>query len=169
LLLNLTMVVLQNWYVLYTKPKNEKKVAEQLTSAGLTVYCPLVKTVKQWSDRKKKISEPLFKSYIFVCLEEQQRDVVFQFPGVVRYLFWLGKPAIVRPVEIEAIKEFLGNENFSSIEACVFLPGQQVKVTSGLLKENTGEVIRVNKNKVVLQIASIGMALQAELHVSQVA
>ena len=74
-----------------------------------------------------------------------------------------------KPISIEAIKEFLGNENFSSIEACVFLPGQQVKVTSGLLKENTGEVIRVNKNKVVLQIASIGMALQAELHVSQVA
>jgi transcriptional antiterminator RfaH len=86
-----------NWLVLYTKPKNEVKVAERLAAAGITVYCPLVTSLRQWSDRKKKVTLPLFSSYVFVQLAEVQRAAVFEVPGVVRYLFWLGKPAVVQP------------------------------------------------------------------------
>jgi transcriptional antiterminator RfaH len=96
-----------NWFVLYTKPKNEKKVASALSLLGMQVYCPLITVVKQWSDRKKTIQQPLLSSYIFVKLEEKDRSKVFDIPGVVRYLFWLGKPAIVRDFEINHIKELL--------------------------------------------------------------
>ena len=89
-----------NWYVVYTKPKWEKKVAEQLTQRGIECYCPIVTEVRQWSDRKKKVEVPLFNSYVFVRLAEVDRNLVFQSSGVVRYLFWLAKPAIVRDEEI---------------------------------------------------------------------
>ncbi|MDT0651627.1 UpxY family transcription antiterminator, partial [Autumnicola edwardsiae] len=89
------------WYVLYTKPKWELKVYENLQKKDIKAYCPTVTEVKQWSDRKKKITAPLFRSYIFVYLAEKERSEVFEVPGVVRYLYWLGKPAIVRDVEIQ--------------------------------------------------------------------
>jgi transcription antitermination factor NusG len=93
-----------NWYVVYTKPKWEKKVAERLNEIGVITYCPLVTKISQWSDRKKIVSVPLFNSYIFVQIEEKNRNRVFEIPGAVRYLFWLGKPATVRNSEIEAIQ-----------------------------------------------------------------
>lgn len=74
-----------NWYVIYTKPKWEKKVAEQLADAGIECYCPLITQVRQWSDRKKKVVVPLFNSYVFVRLEDCDRNLVFQSPGAVRY------------------------------------------------------------------------------------
>ncbi len=80
-----------NWYVVYTKPKWEKKVAEQLKNAGVECYCPLIVKIHQWSDRKKKVEVPLFNSYVFVRLAEEDRNLVFQSTGAVRYLFWLGK------------------------------------------------------------------------------
>jgi len=95
-----------NWYALYIKSRNEKKSAKQLADLGLTVYCPVKMQIRQWSDRKKKIEIPLIPSYIFVQLEERDRDLVFQVSGVVRYVFWLGKPAIVRNEEILILKEY---------------------------------------------------------------
>ena len=94
-----------NWYAIYTKPRNEKKVVANIQSLGIEAYCPTISVVKQWSDRKKTIIQPLLSSYVFVKLDEKDRSLVFQVPGVVRYLFWLGKPAIVREQEIQAMKE----------------------------------------------------------------
>ena len=65
------------WYVVYTKSKQEKKVAEGLKKLGIEAYCPLVTVMKQWSDRKKKVEVPLINSYVFVNIDERQRDDVF--------------------------------------------------------------------------------------------
>src|SRR5690606_27244913 len=94
------------WYVIYTKPRAEAKVAESLKKLGITVYCPMITEVHRWSDRKKKVSLPLFKSYVFVQLLPKDRNQVFAVPGVVNYLFWLGKPAQVREQEIQTIKKW---------------------------------------------------------------
>jgi len=69
------------WHVLYTKPRNEKKVAERLSSAGYTVYCPLQKVRRQWSDRVKVVEEPLFKGYLFVKIEEKKETRFLPFPA----------------------------------------------------------------------------------------
>ena len=66
------------WYVLYTNPKAEKKVAEQLNKIGIETYCPLVTKIQQWSDRKKKIEVPLFSSYVFVNIEEHKETSFLQ-------------------------------------------------------------------------------------------
>lgn len=112
-----------SWYVLYTKAKAEKKAAEVFEKMDIEHYCPTVTEVRQWSDRKKKIETPLFKSYIFVDLEEKQRNLVFDNPHIVSFLHWLGKPAIVRDEEIRVIKEWLNNDNISNIAVEKYSPG----------------------------------------------
>ena len=111
-----------NWYVLYTKSRNEKVVAQKLAALGIEVYCPLVRTRKQWSDRLKWVEEPLLRSICFVHLTEQDRERVFQVSGVVRYLFWLGKPAIVSDHEIDQLKLFLEKNDHHEITVMDFAP-----------------------------------------------
>jgi len=110
------------WYVLYTKPRNEKKVAQRLSEAGYNVYCPLQKVRRQWSDRTKVVEEPLFKSYLFIQIEDHRRDEVFTFPGTVRYLFWLRRPAQVRQVEIHTIQKWLGSTTTRTLTSLLFCP-----------------------------------------------
>jgi len=87
------------WYVLYTKPKQEKTDADSFNSIGIEAYCAMVTIVKQWSDRKKKVEVPLINFSVFVNIEEYKRDKVFEVSGIVMYLFWLGKLAVVRAIE----------------------------------------------------------------------
>lgn len=79
--------MMKNWFVIYTKPRQEKKVATELAKIGIESYFPAKIIERQWIDRKKKIEIPLFKSYCFVHIEEQERNKVFQVAGVLRYMF----------------------------------------------------------------------------------
>ena len=149
-----------NWYVVYTKPKWEKKVAEQLIQKGIECYCPLITKVRQWSDRKKKIEVPLFNSYVFVRLAEADRNLVFQSSGAVRYLFWLGKPAIVRDEEINAIKKWLSTPDQYEISVSSLQVGDKVVLDSGPFKAQEALVQQVNKNDYVLVLESMGFVLR---------
>jgi len=146
------------WYVLYTKPRNEKKVAERLERLGFTVYCPLVTVVKQWSDRKKKVQVPLLSSYIFVQIEDKQRDLVFQVPGIVRYLFWLGQPAIVKDEEIQLMQHWLQN-TVTSFEVVGIQPGARFEIPSGPFVGKHGIVSKVEKNHLILVLEELGVKI----------
>jgi transcription antitermination factor NusG len=150
-----------NWFVLYTKPRNEVKVAECLAAAGITVYCPMVTTVKQWSDRKKKVTVPLFTSYVFVNVAEAQRPAVFDIPGVVRYLFWLGKPAVVRAEEIAVIKEML-SDTYKEVRFAALKPGTTIIVEDGLFKGQTATFKEQKGNKTILILNGLGTKLILE-------
>ena len=152
-----------NWYVVYTKPKWEKKVAEQLINVGIECYCPLVIQMKQWSDRKKKVEVPLFNSYVFVRLEELDRNLVFQSAGAVRYLFWLGKPAIVRDEEISTIKKWLEKPDGVAISVVPYQIGDKIKLESGPFLNQEATVKEVNKNHCVLVLESLGCVLRMNL------
>ncbi|MBU3714031.1 MAG: UpxY family transcription antiterminator, partial [Ferruginibacter sp.] len=102
------------WYVVYTRPRWEKKVARILEERGFNYYCPLNKVHKQWSDRKKIVYEPLFRGYVFVQLTDAHKWDVKEVDGVLNFVYWLGKPAVVKETEIETIKKFL--QEFSDIE-----------------------------------------------------
>jgi len=151
-----------NWYVVYTKPKWEKKVAEQLTKRGIECYCPLIIQVRQWSDRKKKVEVPLFNSYIFVRLAEVDRNLVFQSTGVVRYLFWLGKPAVVRDEEINTIKKWLIAPDKFEISVSSLQVGDKVVLESGPFKSQEAIVQEVNKNNYILVLESMGCVLKMQ-------
>jgi transcription antitermination factor NusG len=149
-----------NWYVLYTKPKWEKKVAEQLQAIGIDCYCPLVIKERQWSDRKKKVEVPLFNSYVFVHLDEKDRSLVFDSPGAVRYLFWLQKPAIVREEEIATIKKWLNAPDVAEIEVSTYKVGDTIEVDSGPFVNQQAIVKEVTASHYVLVLESMGCVLK---------
>lgn len=152
-----------NWYVVYTKPKWEKKVAEQLNQKGIECYCPLVTQIRQWSDRKKKIEVPLFNSYVFVRLDEKDRNLVFQSSGVVRYLFWLAKPAIVRDEEIRTIKNWLSMPNEYEISVSNIQVGDKIVLESGPFQSQEAIVQEMNKTGYILVLESMGCVLKMKL------
>lgn len=148
-----------NWYVVYTKPKWEKKVAEQLNRFGIHCYCPLIKKVQQYSDRKKKVELPLFNHYVFVQLAEKDRNSVFLSPGVVRYLFWLGKHAIVKDEEIDIIKKWLTEDN-EDISLVQYNVGEKIKVNSGPFLNQNAIIKEVTNSHYVLVLESLGCILK---------
>lgn len=149
-----------NWYVVYTKPKWEKKVAEKLNQIGIECYCPIITQVKQWSDRKKKIEVPLFNSYVFVQLADVDRNSVFQVAGVVRYLFWLGKPAVVRDEEINIIKTSLNAPNISDISVTPIQVGDRIKLEKGAFSNQDAIVQEVSNTYYILVLESLGCVLK---------
>jgi transcriptional antiterminator RfaH len=144
------------WFVLYTKPNFEIKVAESILKIGIESYCPVYKQIKQYSDRKKKVQKPLIPSYVFVKINDQYREKVFEIGGVVRYLFWLGKPAEVREEEIELLKNNLSG-NYNEITISNLIKGKEYTIPSGPLKGKKGKIIDVLKNKLRLELASLGL------------
>lgn len=153
---------MKKWFVIYTKVNQEIKVAEQLNLIGISSYCPTVKIVKQYSDRKKKILKPLIPSYVFVFIEEAKRNDVFSVLGVVRYMFWLGKPALVREREIELMKYYL-NGKYQEVLLSNFKKGQFHRISEGVFTGKIGQVIEVQKNKIRLQLEGLGMVVNLKL------
>ncbi len=150
-----------NWYALYTKPRYEKKVAERLLQLGIEVYCPLVITFKKWSDRNKKVESPLLPSYLFVKLEAADRNLVFQVPGIVQFVYWLGKPAIIKSQEIEALKSSL-KEPIVKVEIGNLKPKDIVKIDKGPFKGELANVQKVSSSKITLSLPSLNLLLTIE-------
>ena len=155
------------WTAFYTKPRNEKSVAERLERKGYTIYAPLRTTIKQWSDRKKKIQEPLFTSYVFACVDEAQRLQILEDPSIVSNVFWLGKPVVIRNEEIHTIQQFLEEYPSANANVSCFSKGQDVKIEEGVFKGEAGIVKEVRNSKIVVQLDSLGFELSAEIHPSK--
>jgi transcription antitermination factor NusG len=151
------------WFAIYTKPRWEKKIAKKLDELGVIVYCPLNKVLRQWSDRKKLVLEPLFKGYVFVQIVEEDRTLVKQVSGVVNFVYRNGKPAIVRQEEIEIIQRFLDEFSAIEIEDIGLGPNKQVVIRNGILVNYRGIVLEVLGNRAKVLIESMGLKLSATI------
>ena len=147
---------MKKWFVLYTKPQHELKVVDQLTSIGILCYCPTITLIKQYSDRKKKIQKPLISSYVMVYIDENERNSVFTVSGIIRYLFWLVKPAEVKGREINLMKKYLDGV-YEDFNLNNLKKDQLYKISDGPLAGATGRVIESQKYKVKLEVKSLGM------------
>jgi len=159
---------LHQWMLIYAKPRHELKLAKWLMQAGLEVYCPTIKTMRQWSDRKKKVEEPLFKSYLFINICHNRREEVYIAPGFSRFVYWLGKPVVVRAEVIEATKLFLDAVNHDTILHQKLKPGNNVKIIAGPLQNSEGKILEIKKNKARLQIDALGTIITAEVSLSHI-
>lgn len=159
----------QKWYVVYTKPRWEKKVYGLLVNKGLDAYCPLNRTKKKWSDRIKWVEEPLFKSYVFVKVREEEQMQVRMVNGVVNFVYWLGKPAVVKEAEISIIKKFLNDYVEVVAEALPIGPDSRLKIQRGIFMDKEVKVLKVQRNKVQVIIESIGYSLVAFIDKSNLA
>lgn len=150
------------WLAVYTKPRWEKKVHTRLLAKGIVSYCPLNVVHRQWSDRIKKVEEPLFKSYVFVQVVAAAQTEVRLTEGVINFVYWNGKPAIIHPQEIDTIRRFL-NE-YDDVEAVATLaPGQRVQIQSGLMMGATAVVEKIDNRWVEVSLQSIGYRLRAKI------
>ena len=148
----------KKWFVLCTKPRNELKVTERLTSIGVEVYTPTKIEVRQWSDRKKKVLVPLLPSMVLVQLLEKEVEVVFNVPGAVRFLFEHGKRASVSNEEVLAMKRYL--ETVVQKESKRLAVGDLVKVP---LLEQEAILLSIKGKKCLAQLKKLGAIVSFQL------
>ncbi len=149
----------KHWYVLYCKPNTEKKTAFNLNEIGIKAYCPTRIEVRQWSDRKKKIEVPVLPSMIFVFLTDKERNSVFQVNTVVRYLFWLKKPAIVKDKELEILRDVLSNES-SLVEVENVRKGDHIKLKGLGFEEEVAVLKYVSKTHYCVYLERLGFMIK---------
>jgi len=162
------MEPVKSWYAVYTHAKWEKKVASFLTRKNIENYCPLNRVVRQWSDRKKIVDEPLFTCYVFVRISNKEHVSVLQTEGVINYVSWQGKPAVIRDIEIELIKKFLLDHCNVRLEKIKVQVNDTVQVKCGLLMEQEGRVIEVLGKTIRVSLPSLGYMMLANIPKSYV-
>jgi transcription antitermination factor NusG len=153
----------RKWLAVYTRPRWEKKVNQLLIEKGLESYCPLNKVRRKWSDRVKVVEEPLFKSYVFVKVTDSDRTAVRMTNGAINFVYWDGKPAVIKEKEITAIKRFL--DEYENVEARPnqLKVNQRVRITNGSLMDQEGKVLDVRHKTARVAIDSLGYILVAHI------
>lgn len=162
------MIENKKWFALYTRPRWEKKVAENLTRSKIENYCPINKVVRQWSDRKKIVQEPLFTSYVFVHASEKEHQQLRQVCGVVNLVYWLGKPAVIADHEIDTIKRFLSEHSNVLLQKTPINVSDRVKVLSGPLMSYEGQVLSVKNRTAKIMLPSLGYMMYVEVDTANV-
>ncbi len=157
----------RKWLAVYSRPRWEKKVNQLLLQKGLESYCPLNKVKRKWSDRVKLIEEPLFKSYVFVKVSDEDRTAVRMTPGVINFVYWEGKPAVIKEKEIQAIRRFLDEHESVEVQPLSLSVDQRVKVTTGPLMDQEGKVVGIQNKMVKVAIDSLGYVLVAHIDKSK--
>lgn len=150
------------WYVLITKPKQELKVAERLFESGFEVCCPTRIEVRQWSDRKKKVIVPLLPSMVLIDISDKGRSQVFAIHGAVRYLFWLGKPAIVPSEEVELLRE-IATQKQEVLSAEKIGVGQEIDLKAFGLSAKKGTVKYVSGNQCWVVLHNLGYVVKLKI------
>lgn len=154
----------KKWYALYTKPRWEKKIDSALIRKGVESWCPLQRIERQWSDRKKIIEAPLFKSYVFVRIDVTERSKVLMTDGVLNFVHYLRKPAVIKDAEVDLIKKYLAEKDasISILSEEGFKEQMHVTVNHGVFMGNEGTVLRGGKKKVYVKLESLGQVMVVE-------
>ena len=159
----------KKWFAIYVKSRNEKKVFKQLDDMGIESFLPLITRLKQWSDRKKKVDEPLFRSYIFVNISLKDYYTVLNVPGVVKFITFERQPVPVPENQIIAIKEYINDNDLHDVNYEDFKEGELVRIKSGQMKDLVGRFIKINgKHRIIIDIEAVGQSLPINIARSNV-
>lgn len=156
----------KNWYALYVNSRAEKKVLANLLSKGIEAYLPLVKTMKQWSDRKKMIEFPLMNGYVFVKIQGGEKERVLQTKSVVSFVKHCGEIAKIREKEIAQLKQLVELGYQMEVESVkrVYRAGDMIRITSGALKNIEGFVLEQKEGKYIeVVLETIGQSIKVKL------
>jgi transcription antitermination factor NusG len=152
-----------NWFAVYTRPKWERKVTELLMKKQIKAYCPLNRDFREWGDKRKGTIDPLFSSYVFVYLTEKEVLKVVQTRGVISFVYWLGKPAVIQNEEIDAIQSFLDQYSHVKLERTPVNLNDHVRIINGPLMLRKGNVLEVRSGSVKVILPSLGQILVSEV------
>ena len=159
----------KKWFAIYVKSRSEKKVFKLLEDIGIESFLPLITRVKQWSDRKKKVEEPLFRSYLFVNITLSDYYKVLNTAGVVKFITFEKQPVPVPDNQIIAIKEYLNDTELHVINYENFKEGELVRIKSGQMKDLVGRFVKINgKHRIIINIEVVGQSLPINIARSNV-
>ena len=154
---------MEHWYAIYTRPRHEKKVFEQFEEKEWESFLPLVKQVRLWKDRKKKIEVPMFRSYLFARFDYKHRFDLLQTKGVVKIVNFRGTPAVVPDWQIESLKTMIENPKKVRLETYM-RTGEEVEVIEGAFKGMRGAVKTIKGDtRLVVTIDGILQSVSVEI------
>jgi transcriptional antiterminator RfaH len=153
------------WYAIYTKTNNEKQIHRNLDKDNIESYLPLGRNLRQWSDRKKWVEEPLFRNYLFVSVSQYEYFKVLNFPGVVNYVSFGGQPQVIPEVQIFNIKKLIEQQEREVVFSKEHIEkGQNARVLAGPFKDMNGEVVKICGNyRIVIRVEALGCSLYANI------
>lgn len=162
--------LIYSWYALYTKSRQEKKVFAELEQRGFTAYLPLEIKIRQWSDRKKKVEEPMIRSYVFIQTSEKEYYDILNISGAVRYVSFEGKAASIPEWQIDVMRKMTDTSTSHFYTSESFKKGEKISIEEGPLKGYNGEVVKDNKGnrKLIIRIENIGYSLVIESSATKV-
>nr|WP_294949860.1 UpxY family transcription antiterminator [uncultured Mucilaginibacter sp.] len=148
------------WYPVYTHARAEKKAYTTLTAKGIEAYLPLQRRLKQWSDRKKWVEEPLIKSYVFVHVADNALAEVLMTKGIARFIYFSGEVTSMPDKQIEELKLLMASSLELEVTEENLQPGEKIKIKAGPLKGLTGEMIAYRSQKqLLLRLESLGCSI----------
>lgn len=161
---------IRNWMVIYTRGRWEKKVEQYLKEQYIEVFCPLRKEQRQWADRKKIVEVPLFNSYVFVKITPSEEIKVRQTLGVINFIYFQGRPAIVREKVIANIRQLLNNcPDMETVNLHELAPGDRVRIKSGVFSDHQGNVIQIQGKNILMVLECLECALVAKVKANNIA
>lgn len=159
----------KKWFAIYVKSRNEKKVFKSFGYMGIEAFLPLIVNMRQWSDRKKKIEEPLFRSYIFVHTDLKDYYDILNCKGVVKFIIFEGEPVTVPDNQILAIKSYIEDSDRAEIYSEDLHKGELVQIKSGIMKGLVGRLIEIRrKTRLIINIESVGKYIPINISRSKV-
>jgi len=159
----------RNWMVIYTRSRFEKKISNTLNDVGITGFCPVIKSVKKWADRKKTVETPLFPSYVFVKATANEMLKVKEIPGVVSFISNCGKSIVLKDSEIERIKTIVNTHaDAEMINIQTLDIGSKVKITDGLLLNYEGVVNQVMGKAILMTIEQLNCVIAVKVNINQI-
>lgn len=155
------------WYALYTCPRHEKFVQQQLSVRAFESYLPLYRSLRRWNDREAWIDLPLFPGYLFVRMGLNARVRALAVPGVVSIVSFRGQPASLTEEEIQSIQISVVAR---AAEPYPYLAkGKWIEIASGPLRGLKGVVVRrKGRLRAVISIHSIMQSFAVEVDAADV-
>jgi transcriptional antiterminator NusG len=157
--------MIKNWYAVYTKPHCEIKVAALLIKKKIENYCPLNRIVTTQANKNKMVYEPLFPSFVFVHALDNEMDAVRQAGSVVNFVFWLGKPVVIKEAEIENIKYFTNQYCNIKLEKTL-VSNNNFRIMNNPHIEINSSIISIKDSNFRILLPSLGYTLIAEFQKS---
>ncbi|MBI4539304.1 MAG: UpxY family transcription antiterminator [Gemmatimonadetes bacterium] len=158
---------ISRWYACRTRARAEKQVDRFLSRWGIEAYLPLVEQLRQWADRRKRVSLPLFPGYVFVRFKLTEVSAVLRAPGMVAVVRNGGHPAPVRDEELESVRILAEGASRAGVLPSLtdFLDiGQEVAVVDGPFQGMRGVLVEVRgRSRVVVQLSAIRQAASVAL------
>ncbi|MBW7869123.1 MAG: UpxY family transcription antiterminator [Brumimicrobium sp.] len=155
----------RQWFIVRTKARFEKKVAQQLTELGYQTYLPLETKIRIWSDRKKKIQTPLIPSFVFIQNPNVSKDLIYTIPGFCNFLKLNGELGKVTPQEIEHLRILTSEElDFDAVKLDSYKKGEEVQIISGPFRGLFANAVEETGNfRVLIEIPSLGIGYNVSI------